>query len=1011
MQDLDDFHLGLQGAARYIDEFVQPWGIEQTREIDRWTNHKSSEIRAAAARYVQFVAGSEELTARRSQPAWISRFCDAYRCLEWQRPPDAVIAHGAEYALGVVFWPIVDMTLAELSESTAGLGRTPHEWHDFLCLDLFSHLFALAERTLALELAVLRHDSGWQDSFDRFTVLLSHRSGALEFFHRYPVLARVLMERADAWRLELSTFFERFRADKSRIAHSFGCSQVGCTLVELETTVGDLHMGHSVIRLEFECGTPLFYKPRAPTWEQLASRVDTYLSCHGLHLDTPTIVAGDGSYFWQHTANRTGHCATDLHCGNVIGSPAGPQVIDGETILDRCVAEVKDALSLCRRSLADSVLAAGLLPMPIRLPDGTVADLSALCAVANSEATAHNWHIVDSHLIYSPKARGRANSLKQEHLADDTVTPAEVRGHIDDICSGFRSTHRAISCATDEEILEWIAGIDSVRVLLRNTWTYGKYLDAALHPANLRSGIAFDMALAPLWAISEDQLPTRVVAAEHVSLRQTYIPFAEVNLIDGTLYVDGDSLAKDLTVGSAAQRVLDKVRATPREIDHQVWLINGALSAAAALPLQPIELPPRVEIRPALYAEELLRPNGRDPLLEADKIGRHLEQTAFRHHNSEATWIGLDFSSGTPAFGPIGTDLYSGTAGVALFLAELAVATGDKRYEILARQALACTWAQMDSLSQTNLGVGFFDGLAGISYAAWRGGSLFQDEKLNSRAIAGLTQIRDTLTKPDVDLGIDVISGLSGVVLCLREMADASQEVISDCLESMGSLIARGAEDAVLRDRRSADSDGHSTRMLAGFGHGASGVALALGSLSADFNRSDWGRTASALLTYEDTLYDNDVGNYRDLRADSTEESLVAWCHGSPGSLLARLVLAGQRHEFASVLNLSASAAREIERRSFHNDSLCHGAAGTTEILVRLAHVGAWKTSAADLIRNLFTQAEAGWRCGFLGGVQLPSIGLGLAGIGYQCLRLADMTGVPSLISVFAREPLELTDL
>jgi lantibiotic modifying enzyme len=41
-----------------------------------------------------------------------------------------------------------------------------------------------------------------------------------------------------------------------------------------------------------------------------------------------------------------------------------------------------------------------------------------------------------------------------------------------------------------------------------------------------------------------------------------------------------------------------------------------------------------------------------------------------------------------------------------------------------------------------------------------------------------------------------------------------------------------------------------------------------------------------------------------------------------------------------------------------------------------------------------------GWRCGGPGGVETPGLMLGLAGIGYQMLRLAEPDRVPSVLAL-----------
>ena len=58
-----------------------------------------------------------------------------------------------------------------------------------------------------------------------------------------------------------------------------------------------------------------------------------------------------------------------------------------------------------------------------------------------------------------------------------------------------------------------------------------------------------------------------------------------------------------------------------------------------------------------------------------------------------------------------------------------------------------------------------------------------------------------------------------------------------------------------------------------------------------------------------------------------------------------------------------------------------------------------WLEKARQLAGSILREVDAtGWRCGVPGGVETPGLMTGLAGIGYQLLRLADSEKVPSLL-------------
>lgn len=86
--------------------------------------------------------------------------------------------------------------------------------------------------------------------------------------------------------------------------------------------------------------------------------------------------------------------------------------------------------------------------------------------------------------------------------------------------------------------------------------------------------------------------------------------------------------------------------------------------------------------------------------------------------------------------------------------------------------------------------------------------------------------------------------------------------------------------------------------------------------------------------------------------------------------------------------------------------SLCHGAAGNTELFVYASKVlgNADYKSFADQIGQIgiqeFQKNNMPWACGVLNGGETPGLMLGLAGIGYFYLRLHDPLLTPPIIII-----------
>ena len=81
----------------------------------------------------------------------------------------------------------------------------------------------------------------------------------------------------------------------------------------------------------------------------------------------------------------------------------------------------------------------------------------------------------------------------------------------------------------------------------------------------------------------------------------------------------------------------------------------------------------------------------------------------------------------------------------------------------------------------------------------------------------------------------------------------------------------------------------------------------------------------------------------------------------------------------------------------FHN--LCHGDLGNAELLLLTG-------DQRGALRRAHSVLEARrWLCGTPDGVETPSLMTGIAGIGYQLLRLADPRGVPSVLTLEGPRP------
>lgn len=400
--------------------------------------------------------------------------------------------------------------------------------------------------------------------------------------------------------------------------------------------------------------------------------------------------------------------------------------------------------------------------------------------------------------------------------------------------------------------------------------------------------------------------------------------------------------------------------------------------------------------------------NRSDWMAAAEKIGARIVAEAMWYRN-RCQWIGAEpipqGGVGAIDYRTLPAGLYSGTAGVALFLAELASRTGDGDAR---RTALG---AIRQALGKSNGEVGLYPGATGIALAAGRIGALLGDDWLSERAD---TLARRVLRRAVVPREHDLMYGTAGRIVGAFALESLLDVPAGRATERYGQALLRSAE----RSAEGCSWPGQDTRWtqnLTGLSHGAAGVAQALALLWQRTGDDQYRTAAVEAIAYEQKHFDPTLGNWADLRPpphgqkrEDTRYSLY-WCHGAPGIAVqrlsfARLLDATEYLEHARI-GMETTAARLAVslRRNVENYSLCHGLLGNAEVLIEWAssrgEPAYWAQAEEAAIEGLRLYGASGnWPCGTILG-DTPGLMLGRAGIGYFYLRLA-APDVPSVLLI-----------
>jgi type 2 lantibiotic biosynthesis protein LanM len=931
--------------------------------------------------------------------------------------------------------------LASLAASANDLPFDPRTVEEILWAPLPGRLLEMLLRTLTLELHVARlrgllHGETAEERFGSFVRRLRHPEVAREFLREYPVLARQVVLCLDDWLATSLEFLRRWCADWPAIRAAFSPDEDPGPLVALRGDAGDSHRGgRSVWIARCRSGLRVVYKPKALAVDRHFQDLLGWLNDRGACPSFRRLrVVDRGAYGWvefvsptacsspeqvEHFYRRQGGylallyalAAMDFHYENVIAAGEHPVLIDLEALFhpkDQATY-MKPADHLAGMALDESVLGTGLLPQPTRLDfDGQALDLSGIAAEPGRELP---WRF--------PTFTRQGTDAMRFARKTDVITSSDHRAtfggaavrpldHAAALEAGFRQVYQLLETHRGElfGLLDRFAG-DEVRVLLRPTSQYREFLDEGTHPDVLRDALDRDRLFDRLWEGVPEWAPlARFIPAEVEDLWRGDIPFFSTRPDSRDLF------------GSAGQRFADAFRESgleqvrrrlgqfgPADLARQLWFLRASLttlttgSEAGAHPgYRPVEDGPAADPQRLLAASCAV----------ADWLAEH----AIHGPRGDVNWVGLTLVRDEQwSLLPLGTDLYDGVPGVALFLAYLGAVTGGERYTTLARAALATLRRRLQPHKRlkTVPCLGGFAGWGGVLYTLAHLGALWKEPGILAEARELVTVLPDLIPQDKYsDVGLGAAGCIAGLLALHR--CGPSAEVRAAALRCGDHLLARARP---MPQGLGWDWPFPSRGPLTGFAHGAAGIAWALLELADQTGAERFRSAARGAIDYERGLFSAEAGNWPDLRVLGTSPQPAeatplryptAWCYGAPGIGLARLRCLP--HLDDPVLRTEIDTALRTTRAQGFGLShiLCHGDLGNLELLLEAARAGAASPGWGEVDRlaaGILNSIERdGWLCANPLRLESPGLMTGLAGIGYQLLRLAEPERVPSVLTL-----------
>jgi type 2 lantibiotic biosynthesis protein LanM len=947
--------------------------------------------------------------------------------------PEHLRGHGLVRCLDAIEPQIQEVRLRvrqraqRLIRTNSRLPFDPLAVEEALAANLAEPLLTMMTRVMVLELNVARLEGRLfgdtpQERFASFLDRLRTPSVAQELFQEYPVLVQQVVNRLEQWAAFSAAFLRHICEDWKSIRHEFFSEDPG-PIVSIHAGAGDTHKnGQSVVVASFGAGGRLVYKPRSLSVDEHFQQLLAWLNDRGAEPEFRLLeVLNQGDHGWVEFV-ATEPCTTDndvcrfyrrqgayiamlyaleasdFHCENLIASGQHPMLIDLEALfhprLDQNASNRADHVA--GRTLGYSVLRVGLLPQRYwasEESDGV--DMSGLGTTAGqlTPAPVPYWEHSDTDEMRVVRKRMEmSGSDNRPTLNGVEVNPFD---YAEAIANGFSSMYR-ILLSHREKLLHLIQlfAEDEVRVIVRATQTYGMLLHESFHPDVLRDPGDRDALFDRLHTAAEIYPSlNRVIPVERADLLRNDIPLFTTKPCSRDLWTSDNQCIRDYfdEPGMAlVERRIQQLSET--DLERQLWIVRASIATLASHAQGPAIITHQA-------AESALEIGPAQLKSAACTIGDRLEELAL-HGEDEVSWIGLvPIEEQQWRLAPLGPDLYDGLAGVILFLAYLGSVSEDQRYVTLARSALRTLRGQVEERG-SNGNIGGFIGRGGLIYSLSHVGAIWSDASLLLEAERLASSIPDLIPN---DKRLDLVGGAAGCLLGLISLHHCKpSEIVKRSAVACGNHLLQTGQ-------RMYCGIGwvHSDLApvpLTGFAHGNAGIAYALAKLSKLTGEAGFASAACEAIKYERAQFSPEHGNWPDLRERKAADFLHAWCHGAPGIGLARLASLDCLDDPELGAEITVALNTTLEQGFGSNHTLCHGDLGNVDVLLQAArtlHEPRWELHARRIAARILAGVpETGWVCGNPLGLESPGLMTGLAGIGYELLRLAEPDYLPSVLAL-----------
>lgn len=802
------------------------------------------------------------------------------------------------------------------------------------------------------------------------------------WLEKYPVMVELLIWKIREYAKYVNEMQEHFDQDKEKISKAFHIKQTEMEIIDLYLNQEEEHSsGRMVSRLCLKSGQRIYYKPHALSLAERYQKIEKWL-LDSLNLESVVykMVSG-GDYGWeleilenecsnqeeiQEYYYRCGvECClayilgmTDIHMENVIANGKYPIIIDKEFMFDRRISVAVQNENL-EKNLQDTVMHTGFVPNPIGTMNVNVSVLNNdnLQYMSVKMPVIVNKGTSEMDIVYRyPTLSFKKNlpKYKGEYIG--------FEDYMEEFIRGFRNAYETIQ-ANPKSLRKMCQGAieEKGRYLFRNTQEYYMYITSFNFPELMQNPAKRQLTL---WHMNrglhcDSRYQIKVLKYEMQCIYEGITPI---------FYAEG----KNLLMGNG--KCIKNYFETDSEeqLDLRIKKISDWDKEFQTKVIQSVFL--RYAKNKRNWNGQIGKPQPKLRDLSPEKVAKWLIQSAVRT-DDKLEWLNVVYGKGgwTRA-GKTDLYLYNGVSGILLFWGLLCKRNKNQEYYVVVSQLTEQLFVHTDCClnkkkAETIIHWGLFDGEASIAMVYWEMHRLSGEEKYIFYA---KKQCRVVLNHYQQIKNNDLIQGRAGIIILLLLMYQTTREQSYLCwAEKVGSdLISTYQLDIC----------------LAGMAHGYSGMAVALAMLQKYTEEERYKEIVLELCEKEDRLFDKTTNNWRDMRQEvENPKDTIAWCHGSAGILLAR-VLIHKISEISFSQLLKGISLNQVLDKMYHTEKnefcLCHGQAGLLLIQQYIGRVFHYETEYHHNVKKYLEKRLSIEDC------LNPGVMIGLAGVGNFLLIL-----------------------